>query len=297
MSLSDSYNKNKKFITAAVYGFCGGVKAAVSDFESACRKYGGTIYVLHELIHNNVVTRSMVDKGAVFVENITDVPDNAVVMIGAHGVSFKVEQALYKRCTVIKSTCPRVKALQDFASQVSKNEEMIFLCKAEHPEAISVLGCAGTENIYPISNAAEANLLPELKNPVLLSQTTLSHGLVTEVECVLKKRFPNLRFPGNICDSSFRRQKAAENLAEICDYVLVVGSSHSSNAAELVNVVKLCGTPACLIEDHTFIDYELLKRFSTIGITAGASTPDESVSGLKRRLLEAGYCDGGKMES
>ena len=293
MSHSECRNQSKKFITSAALGFCGGVKKAVSVFESARREYRGNIYILHELVHNNFVTRKMTDNGAVFVDDPADVPDGSLVMIGAHGVSSAVEHELRQRCRVLDATCPKVKALQKQSSQVQEDEELVMLCKLGHPEAVGVLGYSGTEKIYPVSSISDVNLLPELKKPVLLSQTTVSRELVSEAENILKQRFPNLRTTGNICDASSRRQQAAEQLAAVCQHVYVVGSSHSSNAFELVKVVKSCGISASLIDDCSCIDPEMLNNISTIGITAGASTPDELINDVKERLTDLGYCDAG----
>lgn len=293
MSHSECRNQSKKFITSAALGFCGGVKKAVSVFESARREYSGCIYILHELVHNNFVTRKMTANGAVFVDDPADIPDNSLVMIGAHGVACAVENELRKRCRVLDATCPKVKALQKQSSEVHEDEELVMLCKLGHPEAVGVLGYSGTGKIYPVSNIMDVKSLPELQKPVLLSQTTVSRELVSDAERILKQRFPNLRFTGNICDASSRRQRAAEKLAAVCQHVFVVGSSHSSNAYELVKVVKACGTTASLIDDCNCIDPEKLNDISIIGITAGASTPDELINDVKARLTVLGYCDGG----
>ena len=293
MSHSEYKNQDKKFITSSLFGFCGGVRKAVTAFESGREKYGCRIYVLHELVHNNFVTGRMLELGAVFVEKAEDIPDGSVVLIGAHGVSLAVENSLQKRCVVIDATCPRVKALQKLSSQVKTDEELILLCKAGHPEAEGVLKRAGTVLVYPVYDLPAIAALPELKNPVFLTQTTVSHSLAEAAERMLKERFSNLRYCGSICDASSRRQLAAEKLAGICQFVIVVGSAHSSNAAELVNVVKACGTRAVLLEDSSNIDELVPDDISVLGITAGASTPDEVIANVKARLVELGYRDGG----
>ena len=284
---------SKKFITSPVCGFCRGVRMALAVFEETCCKYGKPVYVLHELVHNKFVSSCMRENGAVFVEDIKDIPAGAVAMIGAHGVGKDVEQEMQSRFTVVDTTCPRVRALQIFGSRIKQDQELVFLCKKGHPEAVGVLGHAVTEHIYQISDLHEAAALPDLKNPVFLSQTTMSGELVENITQVLKKRFPNLETHGSICDASSRRQRSAEGLAAKSDAVLVVGSTNSSNAAELVNVVERCGKKAWLVEDGNSVALEMLSCVDVLGLTAGASTPDDLIEDVKRRLVELGYSDGG----
>ena len=296
MSLSDCEKLDRKFIVAGTCGFCGGVRKAVSCFEKCISEADSPVYVLHELVHNNFVTRRMIEQGAIIVDSTSEIPDGAVAIIGAHGVSQAVENSLRERCMVIDATCPRVKALQRLSSQVQPDEQLIMLCKPGHPEAEGVIGYSGTQHIYPVSALSEAVALPVLKKPVLLSQTTVSSGLVQSVIKILTDRYPGIKIPGGICDASSNRQSSAKRLAELCEYVLVVGSPHSSNAVELVNMVTQHGTPACLIEDGRFVNMQELENVSIVGITAGASTPDELIESVKNRLLESGFTDGGKAD-
>ena len=283
----------KFFITSSVCGFCRGVRRAISCFDDAHRKYGQTVYVLHELVHNNFVTQFMQQNGAVFVDDVNDIPDGAVAMIGAHGVDKNTWQEMQKRFTVVDATCPRVKALQKFASGVGREQELVMLCKKGHPEAVGVLGHAGTEHIYPVSDIKEASELPELKNPVFLSQTTVSGTLAGEVETLLRERFGNLKSHGCICDASNQRQRGVEVLAEHCQVVLVVGSSHSSNAVELVKTAERCGKKAWLVDNGNSVLPDMLANISIVGITAGASTPDELIEDVQKRLISMGYHNKG----
>ena len=292
MSPFDGKAQKKRFFTAGVCGFCHGVRRAISIFEQACSEHKSKIYVLHELVHNTFVSRNMLLCGAVFVDSIDDIPAGAVAMIGAHGVSPQLEKLMRERFTVIDSTCPRVKTLQTMAENVKPDEELIMLCKKGHPEAVGVLGYSGTEKIYPVLDVQDAANLPELKNAVLLSQTTMSGAFVRDMHELLKKRFPELEFIGNICDASSKRQSSVEKLAENCRCVLVVGSPHSSNAAELVGVAERCGVAAYLVENGNAVTSDMLAGADTVGVTAGASTPDELIDDVKKRLSALGYSDG-----
>ena len=280
----------RKYIVASVCGFCRGVKRAVALFDEACGK--GSVYVLHELVHNKSVSNSMISRGAVFVDKCDEIPDGATVLIGAHGVSDAVETSLRRRCTVIDATCPRVKALQSAAAGVSPVQELVMLCKPHHPEATGVMGCAVTPYVYPVSSVADIEKLPELHAPFLLAQTTMSGKLVSEVESCLKKRYPALVSRCRICDASEKRQKSAAELAGKCDVVFVAGSAHSSNAVELVNIIKSCGVGAYLVDSGEDIRDFMIENAVTAGITAGASTPDELIQDVAATLEKYGFSNG-----
>ena len=282
----------KKFIVSPVCGFCGGVRRAAELFDGAVSSGVKPVYILHELVHNNFYSRIMTERGAVFVEAETDIPDGATAMIGAHGVSPCVENALRRRCKVIDATCPKVKMLQKCAANITADRELIMLCKPRHPEAVGVLGFAGTSKVFQICERSDTEHLPEImKSPVLLVQTTVSGNLVDEVSAVLRSRYPNLEIPVGICESSKKRQESVRELASVSQCVLVIGSSHSSNAVELVNAAQQDGVPAHLVESAKDITSCMLERFSVIGITAGASTPDELISDVKSYLVSQGFVE------
>ena len=284
---------NKKFIVSRVCGFCSGVKWAIASFDDTCAKYGTPVYVLHELVHNTFVSDSMRKSGAIFVDDIKDIPDGSVVMIGAHGVGNALKNEMLSRFTVVDATCPRVKALQQQAAKVAPEQELILLCKKGHPEAEGVVGHIVTDHVYPVADIADVELLPNLKSPVFLAQTTVSCKIVDDVKALLKKRFPVLKMSASVCDASYKRQNSAVALASLCELVFVVGSAHSSNAAELVNVVQSCGKKAFLIDDGKAISPDMLDKIKTVGITAGASTPDKLIEDVKNRLISLGYDNGG----
>ncbi|MBO7153323.1 MAG: 4-hydroxy-3-methylbut-2-enyl diphosphate reductase [Lentisphaeria bacterium] len=280
----------KKYIMSEVCGFCRGVRNAIALFDEAVKRYGKPVYILHELVHNSFVTDSMRARGAVFADKSGDIPDGAVAMIGAHGVSPEVESDLRSRCTVIDSTCPRVKALQKSARSVGIDQELILLCKKNHPEALGVLGYVKTPKVYPVHSLSDIDALPDMKSPVLLTQTTVSSELSAAVNEAVSKRFANIKISSGICNSSIARQEAVKRLASVCDRVLVIGSQHSSNAVELKNIVQSHGVSAYLIDSSKSICDDMLEGASCVGVTAGASTPDELIDDVRTFLEEYGYC-------
>ena len=283
-----SLPEHKTYRMAAVCGFCRGVKQALRQFQALCEASDEPVYVLHELVHNCAVTEKMRAQGAVFVERLSEVPPGARLLIGAHGVSEEVERQARSEFRVEDATCPRVKSLQRAAASLRPDQALIMLCKKGHPEAVGVIGHAGTRQVYPISGPDEVSALPELSAPVLLVQTTMSGELTLQVEKALQKRFSQVIFHGNICNASEQRQQAVSQLARQSDLVLVVGSQHSSNAAELVSAAAVW-TTAYLIENAAALATQDLAGFRKIGVSAGASTPDELIDAVRRYLEEQGY--------
>ena len=286
----------KFFLTASTCGFCRGVREALAHFEKALEKYHPPVYVLHELVHNKFVTSSMSSAGAVFVSSLDEVPAGSVLLIGAHGVSAAVMQECQKRFTVIDATCPRVLALQKMAGKIPEQSELVMLCKPGHPEAEGVIGHSSTEKIYAVSSLEDVKKLPALTSPVLLAQTTVSGELVSQVKSYLTDKYPAISSVSRRCDASDRRQQAVKELAKKCDFIIVVGSKHSSNACELHKLAMASGVRSCMVDSAEDIGLAMFEDVSSVGITAGASTPDELISGVKVRLQEIGYADAGAAE-
>ena len=289
-------NSGKFFLTASARGFCRGVRGALEHFEKALAEHNAPVYVLHELVHNKFVTSKMTAQGAVFVSSIEDVPNGSVLLIGAHGVATSVMQESKKRFTVIDATCPRVLALQKIAEKISQDSELVILGKPGHPEVDGVIGHSATDKIYVVSCLEDAEKLPVLNSPVLLSQTTVSGELVTAVQTYLTEKYPNITTSSRICDASERRQQAVKRLAEKCDCVIVVGSKHSSNACELYQLAKKVAEKAFMVDSRDEISEEMFSGCLSVGITAGASTPDEVIDGIADYLIECGYDDKGECE-
>lgn len=275
----------KIYFTAEIYGMCGGVHAALKTLEEQISSSQESVFVFHELVHNRFVTASFRERGVVFAENIEDIPNGATLIIGAHGTAPDVEAALRRKAgRCIDATCPLVKKLHHIAAALDKEDELIIFGKAGHPEVNGVAGHSRAGKLFLISSPDDARALPDMVNPVFISQTTVDHEEVTAALQNLKKRFLRLRESSNICDASRKRQHAVIKLAQKCDAVIVIGSNHSSNAKRLQEIARRNGTQAFLIDNASDLDNSMLN-FSKIGITSGASTPqylfDEVISAIE----------------
>ena len=286
--------KEKIYLTAEVFGMCGGVHAALKTLEELISSAGQGVYVFRELVHNTSVTAGFEARGVTFTENIADIPADSPLVIGAHGVAPDVEQLLRSRAGICRdATCPLVKKLQNVAGNLSPQDQLIIFGKKSHPEVQGVAGHSGTPDLFVISSAGEAENLPLLSRPVFISQTTVDHSEVENVLEILKKRFPDIRICSGICDASKKRQEAVIKLASQVDAVLVIGSCHSSNAKRLREIAERSGAAAFLIDSAAGLTGEMLK-FSRLGITSGASTPQSLFDELLAALEKAGYVDGKK---
>ena len=263
----------KYYFTAQSYGMCGGVHAALKTLEELLHSSGREVFVFHELVHNRAVTDSFKRKGAVFVQNIEDIPPGAPLVIGAHGVDPAKEQKLRLRAGVCRdATCPLVKKLHNIAATLTADDQLIIFGKSGHPEVIGVAGHSKAGKCFLISSPAEAEALPSLSSPVFISQTTVDHEEVEKTLAILKKRFDNLRECSGVCDASRKRQQAVLELAAKVECVLVIGSEHSSNARRLCEIARRAGSTAYLIENAAELTPQILQ-YSRIGVTSGASTP------------------------
>lgn len=275
--------------TAQVMGMCGGVRRALARID-ALLESGKKVAVLHEPVHNRYVTAGLLKRGVVFVESVEAVPEGAMLVIGAHGAAPEIAAAALGRGLELDdTTCPLVKKLQMAASEISPGEELVFLGKADHPEAVGVLGHSGTDDIYVIGNAADVASLPELKHPVLLVQTTSSVAAAGAAEDALRRRFPALRTYENVCAASRERQQAVTELAEKVEAVIIVGSPESANANRLREVAEQAGAASWLIGSAAEVPLGELKKYRVIGLSAGASTPDILINETAAVLEKAGF--------
>lgn len=287
-----SIMSEKVYFIAEIYGMCGGVHAALNTLEKLVASQGQTVYVFNELVHNNSVTGNFIRRGVHFVNRIEEVPLGATLVIGAHGVSPSVEEALRRRAgTCHDASCPLVKKLHQIAGEVTPEEELIIFGKAGHPEVEGVAGYSGTDKLYLISSPEEISGLPEMKSPVFISQTTVDHGQVSKALELLTGRFANLRVCSGVCDASRKRQEAVLKLVERVEAVLVVGSGHSSNARRLCELARSSGAAAFLIDNAGMITPEM-TGFSRIGITSGASTPQYLFNEVVDFLENLGFVNG-----
>ncbi|MCW9031082.1 MAG: 4-hydroxy-3-methylbut-2-enyl diphosphate reductase [Gammaproteobacteria bacterium] len=295
--MSDSKNINKQVILANPRGFCAGVDRAIDIVERALELFGAPIYVRHEVVHNKFVVDGLRNKGAIFVEELDEVPDDSTVIFSAHGVSKAVrEEAKERGLKVFDATCPLVTKVHMEVTRYSKaGQECILIGHVGHPEVEGTMGQFDKSQggqMYLVEDVEDVNDL-EINNPEHLSyvtQTTLSMDDTASVINALRKRFPNIHGPkkNDICYATQNRQDAVKKLAEESDLVLVVGSPNSSNSNRLKEVAERIGTEAYLIDDETEINKEWLTGKNNIGLTAGASAPAELVENVIARLREWG---------
>ncbi len=280
-----------RVILAQPRGFCAGVVRAVDIVERALDIYGAPVYVRHEIVHNKHVVDGLREKGARFVERISDIPTGAVTVFSAHGVSRKVEDAADGRgLQVIDATCPLVSKVHVEAQRYARQDyEVVLIGHAGHPEVEGTMGqVPGT--VHLVSNVADVAAL-EPADPSMLAyvtQTTLSVDDTREIIAALKARFPGIHGPDvkDICYATQNRQTAVRLLAAESDVILVIGADYSSNSNRLREIGDEAGTRSYLIPDSAGLDPVWLEGAGTVGITAGASAPEELVQGLVDRLCD-----------
>lgn len=278
-------------------GFCAGVKRAILIVENALKIYKKTIYVKHELVHNQYVINQLRNKGVVFVEKILDIPNNSIVVFSAHGVSKKTkEQAIKKQLIILNATCPLVSKVHKEVSQASKkNIETILIGHKGHPEVIGTIGQYDNTNgkIHLIESIKDINQLQIKKNNKKLSfftQTTLSVKHTKSIIEALKKKFPYISGPKkeDICYATTNRQNAIIKLSKITDILFVIGSRNSSNSNRLAELGEEIGIFTKQIESFMDIKTEWIKNKKYIGITAGASAPEFLVHQVTKYLQKMG---------
>ena len=273
----------EKVILAKPRGFCAGVEMAVETVERALQRHGPPIYVFHEIIHNQHVVGEFTRRGVRFVQSLDEVPAGAKLIFSAHGVSPAVwQQAKEKRLElVIDATCPLVeKVHREVRKFATQSYSIILVGHDKHDEIVGTSGEA-PDRIRVVANVEEARALriPDLDKVVALTQTTLSVDDTREIIEVLKARFPRLVTPAkeDICYATQNRQDAVKQLAKEVDLVLVIGSRNSENSNQLCRVARLYGAQAFLINNHHDIESNWLQDISQIGITSGASVPEQLV--------------------
>ena len=270
-------------------GFCAGVRRAIDIVEGALKKFGPPIYVRHEIIHNRFVVDQLKAKGVVFVDEIDDIPDGSITIFSAHGVSDKVEnEASERELPVIDATCPLVKKVHRQVAKFGKLEcEIVLIGHRGHPEVEGTAGRAKTP-VHVVENSAEVEQL-EFQNPekvAFVTQTTLSVDDAQKTIDTLRSKYPAIKSPStdDICFASQNRQQAVRELAQYVDLVLVIGAANSSNSNRLVDIGRNAGVPSFLIETPEQIDVELLGTAERVGLTAGASVPEELIDIVIERL-------------
>ncbi|MBK5071903.1 4-hydroxy-3-methylbut-2-enyl diphosphate reductase [Budviciaceae bacterium CWB-B4] len=277
-------------------GFCAGVDRAISIVERALEIYGAPIYVRHEVVHNRYVVDSLRDRGAVFIEQLNEVPDGAILIFSAHGVSQAVRaEAKSRDLTVFDATCPLVtKVHMEVARASRKGREAILIGHAGHPEVEGTMGQYSNQEggMYLVESPEDVWQLKvkNEKNLCFMTQTTLSVDDTSDVIDALRERFPDIIGPrkDDICYATTNRQEAVRNLALQSDMVLVVGSKNSSNSNRLAELAQRIGKPAYLIDTAEDIQEDWVKNLNSVGVTAGASAPDVLVQAVITRLRSLG---------
>lgn len=275
----------KRIILAQPRGFCAGVHRAVDIVEKAIEKYNAPIYVRHEIVHNKHVVDSLTNKGAVFVDEISDIPKGSNTIFSAHGVSDSVESAAEnKSLTVVDATCPLVKKVHIEAIKYNnQGYKIILIGHKGHPEVEGTAGRVpgGVEVVETVEQIKSLGYSQDDKL-AYVTQTTLSVDDTKKIIDALKIKYPFIKGPDtrDICYATQNRQKAVRELAKCSDVVLVLGNNNSSNSVRLAEISALTGVPTYRIADKSEINIELIKEFDIIGITAGASTPEVLVKDL-----------------
>jgi 4-hydroxy-3-methylbut-2-enyl diphosphate reductase len=285
---------SKRVLVASPRSFCAGVVRAIDIVEELLKRHGPPVYVRHEIVHNVHVVRDLEERGAVFVESEEDVPEGALVVLSAHGVAPRVyEKCAERGLQVVDAVCPLVSKVHAEARRYAARGHRIAL--VGHPGHVEVEGTMGEapESIVLVETPedVESIELEEGQQLAYLTQTTLSLDDTADVVDALRERVPDLVGPpsADICYATQNRQDAVKHICEEATLVLVVGSKASSNANRLVEVAHSKGADAYLIDDETDLEVEWLEGHETVGLTAGASSPDVLVERVVDRLAELGY--------
>jgi 4-hydroxy-3-methylbut-2-en-1-yl diphosphate reductase len=278
-----------RVLIAAPRGFCAGVDRAIQIVELALERFGAPVYVRHEIVHNRFVVDRLRDLGAVFVDELDEVPDDRPVVFSAHGVPKSVPATAQTRgLTYVDATCPLVSKVHRQAERLTaEGRHILFIGHAGHPEVIGTFGQVPADSITLVETVDDVARLDlgDKDDLAFLTQTTLSVDDTAAIVEALKERFPSIRAPRSedICYATSNRQGAVKAIAAECDRMLVIGAPNSSNSLRLAEVAQRLGVQARLIESAADIDWDWLGAPKTVGVTAGASAPEV----LVREVLDA----------
>ncbi|TDR73552.1 4-hydroxy-3-methylbut-2-enyl diphosphate reductase [Paludibacterium purpuratum] len=284
---------NKTIMLANPRGFCAGVDRAIAIVERAIELYGAPIYVRHEVVHNRFVVEQLRDKGAIFIEDLADVPTGSILIYSAHGVPQSVrQQAEARGLQVYDATCPLVTKVHVEVKRMHKaGMEIIMIGHAGHPEVEGTMGQV-PDRMYLVESIADVERLEVVHADALafVSQTTLSVDETRDIIAALQARFPAIASPkkDDICYATQNRQDAVKTLADACDLVIVVGSPNSSNSNRLREVAALKGVTAYMVDNATQLEASWFDGPTRIGVTAGASAPEVLVQAVIERIRQLG---------
>ncbi|MFZ9995339.1 MAG: 4-hydroxy-3-methylbut-2-enyl diphosphate reductase [Pelagibacteraceae bacterium] len=286
---------NLKVYLASPRGFCAGVERAIEIVNRSLNKYGKPVYVRHEIVHNKYVVEDLKKKGAIFVEELDEIKDKSrPVIFSAHGVPKSVpEDARIKNLSYVDATCPLVSKVHRESEQLFKNGfDIVLIGHKNHPEVIGTMGQLpeGAVKLIETINDVEKLKIDSFKKPLAyITQTTLSVDDTAEIIIALKNKFPNIKEPikEDICYATTNRQNAVKSMASKCDMLFVIGSRNSSNSVRLVEVAKKSGCQkSMLIHSDQNLPIDEIKKCKNIGITSGASAPEELVQNLINQIKE-----------
>ena len=281
-----------KIVLANPRGFCAGVDRAILIVEKALEKFGPPVYVRHEIVHNQHVVRELSEKGAIFVEELEEVPEKANVIFSAHGVAQSVyEESDSRNLMAIDATCPLVKKVHSSVKRHdSREHEVILIGHRGHPEVVGTMGQIEENKMKLVSSVRDAETVEVLdpQNLAYTTQTTLSLFETKEIIDALKKRFPSIKGPdaGDLCYATTNRQRAVMAIAKKVDLVLIIGSQNSSNSNRLRELAERNEVPSYLIDSYRDIKMSWFNDVETIGISSGASAPEVLVQELIDWLQE-----------
>jgi 4-hydroxy-3-methylbut-2-en-1-yl diphosphate reductase len=269
----------EKVILIKPRGFCAGVDRAVDTVEEALKEFGAPIYVKHEIVHNKTVCDALRAKGAIFVEEVSEIPEGSICIFSAHGIAPQVrEDAKARKLSTIDATCPLVTKIHiELGRFAREGKEIVYIGHKGHPEAVGVMGVRpDITHLIETPEDVETLVVKNPENLVYLTQTTLSVDECKGVITALKKRFPSMKAPpsDDICYATTNRQAAIKQAAKQCDLFLVIGSKNSSNSNRLVDTARGLGIDSYLIDNKTEIKPEWLEGKHIVGISAGASAPE-----------------------
>ena len=291
-------SKCKKLTIAAPRGFCAGVDRAVRIVEVALKKYGAPVYVRHEIVHNKTVVDDLAEKGAIFVNELDEVPTDAPVVFSAHGVARAViREAERRNMIAVDATCPLVTKVHIEARRhAEKNRHIFLIGHSGHPEVEGTIGQVNANQVTLIETVKDAKTVipPHGVDLAFATQTTLSIDDTAEIISVLQFRFPNISGPRSedICYATTNRQKAVKDIATSVDLMLIIGAENSSNSQRLVEVAKLAGAKkSVLIADKGAIDWQLVHNAQHIGLSAGASAPEILVEDVVAAMCKRYHFD------
>ena len=276
-----------KILLTSPRGFCAGVDRAIQIVEGALERFGAPVYVRHEIVHNRHVVESLEDKGAIFVEELDEIPDDSTVIFSAHGVPKAVTQEATRReLFYLDATCPLVSKVHHEAEHhFAAGRQILLIGHTGHPEVEGTIGQLPEGAILLIETREQAESV-EVRDPdnlAYVTQTTLSMDDTADIVQALTKRFPGIRGPSksDICYATANRQRAVKEIAPRCDVLIVMGSPNSSNSRRLVEVAALNGCPrALLVQRAADIDWDSMNGIRCLGITAGASAPEVLIEGV-----------------